>query len=235
MPPKYGTRKRVEDVTKQLRNVEKTQADPYLYGSIANKNEFQQQKAKILAEKEAITPPPDKDDAERKSLDERRDKIREFIVNACPEIKKPAMPSEKDQWERKAGAVGYHRAHSYGIHHYNLDKSGRPVRSTYSASDEYKDICRRLDGDQEEFDPDVASLEKLRPATSHHSSASDYVKMVYAPGARIDEEQYAKAVEGAPEVTCKGVKANGDKCGNIKMTGSDYCRHHGKEEMQATA
>ena len=64
-----------ERVAKELSTVEKIEADPYLYGPIPNKADFQKSKARLKAERDAIPPPPVRDDAERKRLVERRQQL----------------------------------------------------------------------------------------------------------------------------------------------------------------
>ena len=225
MPPKYATKRRVDKLNRELKSIETIESNPFLLSGINNRTEFDRTKKRIKDEIRQVTPPQVKDQ-ERKALESRRGLLAKAIQSPIPEVKKPAYSSEKDQWDRKSGAVGIHNRNKAITQHYNLDANGRVVKSAYSMSDEYKDLCRTLDWENEDYDPDNASLEKLRPSVSPHSSAADYMHMTYAPGRGISEDQYQQAVEDAPDITCQSNKKNGEKCGSVRLPGTKFCRHH---------
>ncbi|MBI3983848.1 hypothetical protein HY346_00960 [Candidatus Microgenomates bacterium] len=113
---------------------------------------------------EAVTPPDLTGDQKKKSI-ERLGLLRHAMVKggtgAMP------MPSETQMWKTSAGAIGQLAAWENYWKDHTLDPNGKPVRinrrTQKAAIWEVKDLQRVIDKDMEQYDPDVASIEKFRP------------------------------------------------------------------------
>jgi hypothetical protein len=255
MPTKYATAQeldRQKDIVAYAENVEK---NPALISKIDDRSEFDKRKKQAQAIIDSKTAPAPKDDSERRVLRERQELLEAFITKETPEIGKPDMPSRQEMWETPAGAVGKHLKWENSIKNYTLDGSGNVVKAKagYGAAFEWKDNQRKLRGDDEAFDPDIANLEKLRSEKRDKSSFADYKSIMTAGSpkfkANYDEvfpdhvptpveakmsekaESKFKNTGYVPSTRpiCGRIKKNGEKCNNRVLEGLDYCRHHRPE------
>lgn len=200
MGTKYANYAEREKLNKDLKHMEEQKANPYVYGGLDDPPAFEKKLVQLRHEVEKKTPPPVKDDKERKTLQSRLNDLEAFITLESSDVRKPSMPSEYQQEKNPAGAVGQHLQWEHSITHNNVDGNGNVVRNPgYSAFDERKDIMRRLDPEAEEFDPEYTSIEKIRPKEKPNSSFSDYRKMSFAQGAGISQEKWDEAVGPRPD------------------------------------
>lgn len=212
MGTKYANFAEREKLNKDVAHMENQKSNPYVYGGLDDQNAFDKKLQQLKHEQATKTPPPVKDDNERKALESRLNNLEAFIRLDVPEISKPAMPSEYQQEHNPAGAVGQHIAWERGITGYNVDDNGKVVRnSAYSAFDERKDIIRRLKGDEEEYNPELTSIEMIRPATKDSSSFSDYRKMSFAQGSGVSQEKWDETVGPRPDPKEAARKAASDR------------------------
>ena len=243
--PQYGTLRDRERVKSELDGIRKIEGDAYKYGRIEDKANFQRNKGKLEGLLSSIEPPPIKDDAERARLRGREQELESYMKGPCAEIGKPDMPTKHEMWESPAGAVGKHRKWEHCVTTFGLDADGKPAKAgkgdnvPQSAFDEWKDTRRRLYSDEEEFDPDIANIERFRPQTRGGASA-DYPRLQFAPGAGVSQERWDESVgpkepiaaapkpesEKIPSRKCKAVKSSGEQCKGWAMSDNDYCRHH---------
>jgi hypothetical protein len=238
MPTQYGTAKEIEGYKQTINQIEGIQENPYLAAQISDPREFKKRKQDVetqLAKREAPAP---KDDKERVALRGRQEMLEAFIRLECTEISKPAMPTQHEMWETPAGAVGKHSLWENKLKNYSLDQNGNPVQSKdgHGAIFEWKDNQRRLRGEEEQWDPDIANVEKLRPQNADKSSFADYKKILTA-GSPQFKEKYDEAfpdheptpveakIESA-KIKCSGKKSDGEPCGSFPMKGTTFCRKH---------
>lgn len=236
MSVKYGTLRQIEDAEAKLANLEKTEGNPYLWGSIDDKSVFNKEKRRTLDTLKALKPPPVTSEAERKSLEARSALLASYIVGECPENRKPAMQSKQEMWGIPSGSRGAFLTWNDRIQNWNLTPDGTPIRNKYGAVDEWKDINRRLaDPEMQRLDPDVCNIERLRPQKREHSEAARYKRTAYAQGAGITQEQWDATIgpkEKVEKKTCAGIRKNGERCSSTKVKTGDYCAAHRDQATQ---
>lgn len=233
MATRYGNVREVRNAERELQQISKIENDPYTFGSIQNKTEFYRRKEQVTSRVNRLKAPTPTD-TQRKSLEKRNALLEEFIKGKADQIRKPAMPSKEEMWDAPAGSIGKHRAWQDRVSNYTVTEDGKPVRAKdgYGAASEWKDIQRQLvDVEEQEMDPDVASIERLRPDKRDHSSFSDYKRMSFAPGANVPQEVWDKTVgpkeEAVPQ--CQRLKKDGSACMASALPGRDCCSAHSKE------
>jgi hypothetical protein len=239
MPTKYGTANEVEGYQQTVAQIDAIQSNPYLISQIADQREMKDRRKNAQALLDKRKAPEPKDGVERDTIRSRQSLLEGFIKLECDEIKKPAMPSQHEMEETPVGAVGNHMIWENKLKNYTLDPNGNPIpaKEGYGAIFEWKDNQRRLRGDAEEMDRDIANVEQLRPKTADKSSFADYRKIVFGTDpiyraaydkAFPDHEPTpveAKIIEAKPR--CGKPKANGDPC-NCFIP----CRHHAVEVVE---
>lgn len=224
MSTKYGTPRQVEDVKARLRSYESVKNDPYRYGTIEDKPEFNKGLEKTRRELESITP-PELTGADRDRLVARQKVLTDFIREECPQINKPAMVSRSATWDKPTGSVDQHLRWDRAIQQYTLDPNGNPVKAKdgYSAFDEFKDNNRALNFGDEGID--TSNIERIRKENETARSFVDRESMQFS-GPRVTEEQFDERVGVPEERRCKGLRSNGEQCGARAQLNSQFCRHH---------
>lgn len=239
MPTKYSSANELSRQKENLDGMNKIVADPYVYGSIRDKEGLKKRKAK-LEERVAERTAPNPDGKEKDALRQRQTLLEAFIKLEAPEINKPAMPSKTEMWEVPAGAVGRHRLWDKTVKDYSLDQAGNvvPAKAGYGAVFEWKDNQRKLRGEEESYDPDIANVEQLRPQNRDKSSFADYKKMSFGSSPAFREAYdksfpdheptpvEAKIQERNVKIHCTKTKKNGEPCKSPAIDGKDYCSFH---------
>lgn len=251
MATKYATANELEGHKAALAQIERVESEPGLNALIQDRPAHNKRKAAAKKIIDTLQAPAPKDDAERESLRLRQNLLESFIKLDCGEINKPAMPSQHDMWNPAPSTVGKHRMWEQAIKNFSLDPNGNPVKAQngYGVFSEWKDNQRRLRGEEEEMDPDIANIELLRPQNYDSASAIDYRKIVTA-GSPLFKAKYdevftdhvptpveAKIAQVKKEkVICGFVKSNGYKCASTPLPGKNHCRwHEPKPQPEVTA
>jgi hypothetical protein len=233
MPTKFGNASEIEGYKQTVDQIDTIQSNPYLISQISDQREMKQRKQNAQALLDKRKAPEPKDGSERDAIRSRQSLLEAFITKDCDEIKKPAMPSKHEMEETPVGAVGKHMLWEQKLKNYTLDPQGNPIpaKEGYGAIFEWKDNQRRLRGEDEEMDRDIANVEQLRPQNADKSSFADYRKIIFGtdPAYRAgyskafpDHEPTpveAKIIAAKPR--CGKPKANGEACNNFLP-----CRHH---------
>jgi hypothetical protein len=241
MATKYATASELEGHKLTVAQMERVESDPGLNASIQDRSAHNKRKAAAKKVVETLQAPAPKDDSERESLRRRQNMLEAFIKLDCREIQKPAMPSQHDMWNPAPSTIGKHRTWEHAIKGYTLDPNNNPVKAAdgYGAISEWKDNQRRLRGEEEEMDPNIANIELLRPQNYDSVSAVDYRKIVTA-GSPLFKENYDEvftdhvptpveakiAAVKKEKVICGFLKVNGQKCASTPLPGKAHCRWH---------
>ena len=226
MSTRYGTVKQIEDTRARLKSYKSIKEDPYRYGGIENKGEFNKNMAKIEGDLAKITP-PEASGADKDKLIARQTQLEEFIKKDCTEIRKPAMVPHSAMWDKPTGAVDQHLRWERAIQGYTVDQNGKPVKAKegYGAFDEWKDNERRLGLGDDAID--LSNIERLRPANEQSRSLVDRPSMTFAAAnPAVTEEEFDEKVGVPEERRCKGLRSNGEQCGGRSQLNSQFCRHH---------
>lgn len=156
-----------------------------------NRGLLKKRRAKEQARLDEITPPPADTDDKKKYLDTRIQRLEEAIRNGSPQHGIPPMPSRQVMDDPVAGSVGQHRTWEHFWFNHTLDSNGRLVRidphKQRGGLDELKDWRRARYQEAEDFDPDIANLERMRP-----DKRRDGTRSVFSPFIGTSAEDYAR-------------------------------------------
>lgn len=246
MAVKYGTLRQQKSLEHEVNAMKETRSDPNAFKAVVDKVQFERRLKELDHQRTTITPPAVESDTQRRQLEARQAQLAEFIINPCDRIHKPAMPSEHEQWGVPVGTVGKNRAWDHTVKKFTVDREGNvvPAQGGYGAISEWKDNQHRLYREEEEWDTEIASVERLR-THARPSTMAEFKRANYAPGSGVSEEQWNATVGPRPSKkqqkdvsvkirkpwqgpTCQFVKASGEKCGAPSHDGSGYCfsKHH---------
>ena len=164
MPQKFAPLEVRSQIEKQLNVKKRIKSSAALYDAVKDKNQFSADEKALEQTLSEITP-PDVDGAQVDKLRLREKALREALVYGCPDKKIPPMPSEREVWENGSSAAGNLGTWEDRWANHTIDEAGNVVRCAAGkgAKWEYKDIARILGKEEESLNPDVASLENIRP------------------------------------------------------------------------
>ncbi len=144
--------------------------------------------------------PPSLDELEKRGVE--KDTVVARVAQLAEVIEKgggkfPGMRTRREMNEMPAGSVDLHMMHEEMLKHYNVMPNGEMVRvdkskGQQSCLDEWKDLQRIVNKDAEQWAPNIANPEILRPDTSsENDSLVNYTKRAYAsPGKNLTPEEY---------------------------------------------
>ena len=261
MPTKYGTLRQRQNLERKVKSMDTIEKDPYLHGGLPDKNQFRRRKEELTKQLQSISPPPTTGE-DKDSLQKRQENIEAFLKLPCPSIKKPEMPTKSEMWDSTAQTRGKHSSWEWFAKNYTLDTKGEPVKAKggYGALMEWKDNQRRLHGDEEEINIDIANTENLR-SEKQNMGLVDSTRMTYGLSAKAKENYDAvfsdhekteiekrleeaqrriddlertslKRTRAIPKdrIQCSAVRTNGQRCNMYVKKGETLCRMHKEDD-----
>jgi hypothetical protein len=189
MPTKYQGLAQRQVLEDSVRSVDKMMADPIIARGLRRKQNVMKDYKSDKAKLKAITPPAITSDAERKKLEQRAQDLEQAMVKGNRAKNIEPMLSEEDHWEAPTGSIGSEGRWSDFWQSHTIDRNGKVILApdNYSAIDEWKDTKRTLGGaDREEVEPDLASIESIRPRSSQ-VAASEFQTRTYGLSERAKE------------------------------------------------
>jgi len=248
MSTKYSTAEERKTSKRQIDNMKDVLSNPIAWNEIRDKESFKRQLKQEEGRLKEITPPK-LDPTQRNVYAKRIEQLEKVmrLGNAAKGI--PAMPSQKEQWDTPAGAVGKHGTWENFWKKHSVDENDNIVKvpSGYGAIFQWKDARRAFFADREEEDPDVANTDIFRPNDPGigESKFIDYQSMTMSPLSNLSYEEVdeifperepsmgelkvrAAEVEKqreelAQDLRCQAKTKNGKQCSRDHLPGESHC------------
>ena len=237
MSTKYSTAEERKTSKRQIDNMKDVLQNPIAWNEIRDKENFKRQLKEEETRLKEITPPK-LDGAKRQVYAKRIEQLEKVmrLGNAAKGI--PSMPSQKEQWDTPAGAVGKHGTWENFWKKHSIDENENIVKvpSGYGAIFQWKDARRAFFSDREEEDPDVANTDIFRPNDPDvgDSKFIDYQSMSMSPLSNLSYEEVVelqvrasevdkKREELAQDLLCQAKTKNGKQCTRNHLPGESHC------------
>ena len=248
MPTQYATLDTRKQTERQLADMEACQSNPVAWEKIQDKQKFQKQHQEMKTQLDRITPPDTTGD-EKIALKRRTSMLVEALQKGNEAV--PPMPTDRQMWDSRAGAVGQHMAWEGFWKRNTLDDKGNIVRINPQAGQrgavwELKDRMRTLGKEREADDPDVANLETIRPNEKAIPLADSTVKsygLSWTAKQKYDEifpdhkptpveakiEEVQEAAKKTSYSNCEAIGPGGKRCGKKALEGRKWCAKESHE------
>lgn len=259
MAGRYQTPSVRKNLSNKLRSMEECEKNPIAYAKIQDKMQFAEDKNKIQKQVLAVTP-PDATPEMKDTLNRRIDVLKEAWIEGKPGVV-PAWPTRLEEEKVPAGIIGQGIKHDQFWKRHTLDQTGaiidvNPQSGERGLQSELKDLLRVVHKEDEDYDPDIANLERFRKAGNMVPLADTRLPQSYALSTQA-KENYDKVFpdhtptpveakiraskivkkgrkERAPRVIapgtpmCQAVRTDGAPCDQPAMTGTKHCfsRYH---------
>ena len=248
MATKYSTAEERKTSKRQIDNMKDVLQNPIAWNEIRDKESFKKQLHQEESRLKQITPPK-LDPIERRTYAQRIEQLERVmrLGNAAKGI--PPMPSQKEQWDTPAGAVGKHGTWENFWKKHSVDENENIVKvpSGYGAIFQWKDARRAFFADREEEDPDVANTDIFRPddPSTGESKFIDYQSMSMSPLSQLSYEEVEeifpdrepsmvelqvraaevdqKREELAQDLLCQAKTKSGKQCTRNHLPGESHC------------
>lgn len=163
MPTKFQKPEARAALQREVKEKQTIRSNPHTWERVAKKDQFIQQEKRAQGILDQITP-PDTDGKQKDKINARADMLAGAMVKGKPGVV-CRMPSEQQQWKPSTGTIGQNIEHDRYWKTHTLDAQGNAMvapkgRGLFS---ELKDLDRMRYKEREDYDPDVASIEKYRP------------------------------------------------------------------------
>ena len=248
MSTKYSTAEERKTSKRQIDNMKDVLSNPIAWNEIRDKENFKRQLKQEESRLKEITPPK-LDSGQRNVYAKRIEQLERVMRQGNPAKGIPPMPSQKEQWDTPAGAVGKHGTWENFWKKHSVDENDNIVKvpNGYGAIFQWKDARRAFFADREEEDPDVANTDVFRPNDpgTGESKFIDYQSMSMSPLSQLSYEEVdeifpdrepslgelkvrAAEVEKqreelAQELQCQAQTKDGEQCKNRRIPDELSC------------
>ena len=248
MATKYSPAEERKTSKRQIDNMKDVLQNPIAWNEIRDKESFKKQLHQEESRLKQITPPK-LDPIERRTYAQRIEQLERVmrLGNAVKGI--PAMPSQKEQWDTPAGAVGKHGTWETFWKSHSVDDDDNIIKpdNGYGAIFQWKDMRRAFFADREEEDPDIANTDVFRPNDPEvgESKFIDYQSMTMSPLANLSYEEVdelfperepttgelkvraaeleKRREEMAQELRCQAKNKDGSQCKRDRLPNKAHC------------
>jgi hypothetical protein len=248
MSTKYSTAEERKTSKRQIDNMKDVLSNPIAWNEIRDKESFKRQLKQEEGRLKQITPPK-LDPVQKRTYAQRIEQLERVMRLGNSSKGIPSMPSQKEQWDTPAGAVGKHGTweNFWKTHSVDENENIVKVENGYGAIFQWKDARRAFFVDREEEDPDVANTDVFRPNDPEVGASKfiDYQSMTMSPLAKLSYEEVeeifpdrepstgelkirAAEVEQhrekmAQELRCQAKNSNGTQCKRDRLPHKLHC------------
>ena len=194
MQSQYEDYRTLEKMRGQIKRAEEIKKDPSLWARIQDTQRFDKHYKDVKARYEKGRPPPPKDGDERAALEAREKRMANAWQSGVNGGKCPPGNTFTETQKCPPGASGAMRHADQFWKDHNLDDAGNLVRIDRSRQQglvsEWQDIRRRLYGDEEAHNHDIANVGTLRRDDGVANAGIQMPTVTFAPAQNVTMERY---------------------------------------------
>lgn len=182
MAGRYQTPHVRKNFQRKLQSMEECERNPVAYAKIQDKMQFAQDKSAIQKQLDATTP-PDVTPEVKQQLRGRVERLKNAWVDGKPGLV-PAWPTRIEEEKVPAGIIGQGIKHDQFWKRHNLSDTGEIIEVNPQAGErglqaELKDLLRVVHKEDEDYDPDIANLERFRKPGGLPALADTHLPQTY--------------------------------------------------------